>query len=541
MFADIIFDNAIIYTMDDNHPVATKVAVKEGKVVGLDREVDHLQGPETKLVNLNNKAVLPGFIESHTHPLDYATNLLQLDLRPNVTPDIDSILEAVRERAKSTPKGEWILGMGWDDSKMKEKRPPTIDELSEVAPDHPVFLRRTCMHNAVVNRMAFRASGLPEIPEDPEGGHFYLDARTGTPNGLVQEHAMHEFSIPQFTVEQLKYAMLKAQEQFFKWGITTIHDMAVTKNNMIVYQQLQNDENYRLKTRMWLWAIDSMGWLGSQEEVLKLGIKSQFGNDHLKIQGLKYMLDGTVGGRTAALYEPYENEDTKGILYMQQDRLNDLVSEAIHHGLRVSIHGIGERAIDMALEAITNATTSEENKKMRNRIEHVALATDQHLEKLAEYGIIAASSIGFIYSIGDSYLANLGKERASKVFRLASLKEHGILAPGHSDLPVCDGNPFLGIYSAVVRKTISGQQLGTEEAISVEDAIKAYTIDAAYTGFDEAIIGSLSPGKYADFIVLDQDPLKVDPESIKDINVIQTVVEGETVFKNEPKMTSTLA
>src|SRR5690606_33962855 len=127
------------------------------------------------------------------------------------------------------------------------------------------------------------------------------------------------------------------------------------------------------------------------------------------------------------------------------------------------------------------------------------------------------------------------------VFRLASLKEHGILAPGHSDLPVCDGNPFLGIYSAVVRKTISGQQLGTEEAISVEDAIKAYTIDAAYTGFDEAIIGSLSPGKYADFIVLDQDPLKVDPESINDINVIQTVVEGETVFKNEPKMTSTLA
>ncbi|MBD8005546.1 amidohydrolase [Bacillus norwichensis] len=533
MFADVIFYNADIYTMDDAHPTASRVAVKNGKIIAFDQDTEPLKGPSTKMVDIDRKTVLPGFIESHAHPIHYAANTLQLDLRTEIAPDIDSILNAVREKAKVTPKGEWIIGMGWDDSKLKEKRFPTINELNEAAPDHPVFLKRTCVHNAVANSMAFKVSGLPEIPTDPDGGHFHIDPKSGKPSGLIQENAMHEFSVPAFSIEQLKGAMMKAQEQFFRWGITTAHEMAATKNEMIVYQQLQKEEKFQLKARLWLWAIDLMGWTGVQEETLKLGIESHLGNDRLNIQGLKYMLDGSVGGRTAALAKPYEGDgDNDGILYMQQDHLNDLVSESIKHNLRVSIHGIGERAIEMALQAISNAATPEEIKNMRNRIEHCTLPTDEHLRKIAEYGIIAASSIGFIYSIGDSYLANLGQERAEKVFPHASFKSHGIIAPGNSDLPVCDGNPLFGIYSAVVRKTMSGQQLGTAEAISVEDAIKAYTIDAAYSGFDEDIIGSLSIGKYADLIVLDNDPFKVDPEFIKDIQVIQTIVEGNTVYSS---------
>ncbi len=534
MFADLIITNANIYTMNEQYPVAESLAVKDGKIIAFDQQAEQLIGPSTKRLNLHNKTILPGFIESHAHPLHYATNLLQLDLRAEVTPNIETILHAVREKAKVTPKGEWILGMGWDDSKMKEKRFPTIEELSEAAPDHPVFLKRTCVHNAVVNRKAFDVSGLPEVPEDPQGGHFHINPDTGKPSGLIQENAMQQFAIPPFTTKQMVDAMMQAQEQFFRWGITTIHDMAVTPKEMTVYQQLQKEDNFRMKTRLWLWAIDLMGWTGVQEEVLSLGIESGFGNDRLNIQGLKYMLDGSVGGKTAALYEPFEgNENTRGILYMKQDHLNKLVSQTVENDLRISIHGIGERAIDMALDAITNAITPGENKKMRNRIEHCALPTDEQLKKIADYGIIAASSIGFIYSIGDSYLANLGPERAERVFPHASFKKYGIMAPGNSDLPVCDGNPLYGIYSAVTRKTIGGQQLGTTESISIEDAIKAYTMDAAYSGFDEKIIGSLAVGKYADLIVLDQDPFQANPDSIKDIKVIQTIVEGDTVFKDE--------
>ncbi|VEF49237.1 amidohydrolase 3 [Bacillus freudenreichii] len=532
MFAELILSNANIYTIDEEQPKASKIAIKNGKIIAFDDEADQLEGPMTELIDMEGKTVLPGLIESHAHPLHFAANLFQLDLRAEVTPDIESILNAVREKAKVTPKGQWITGMGWDDSKLKDKRFPTIDELSEAAPDHPVFLKRTCVHNAVVNRMAFTKSNLPESPQDPEGGHFHIDPTTGKPSGLIQENAMMEFAVPSLTTEQLKEAMMQAQQQFFKWGITTIHDMAVTKKEMTVYQQLQKETDFRMKVRLWLWAIDQMGWTGVQEEALALGIESHFGNDRLNIQGLKYMLDGSVGGRTAAVSEPYENEkDNRGILYMKQEKLDALVSEATQNGMRVSIHGIGERAIEMALEAILKTNSEEVNKKMRHRIEHCALPSEKQLKQLSDHGIIAGSSIGFIYSIGDSYLANLGKERAERVFPHASFKKHGIIAPGNSDLPVCDGNPLFGIYTAVTRKTVGGQQLGTKESISVEDAIKAYTIDAAVSGFDEDKIGSLSIGKYADLIVVDRDPFTIDPEYIKDIEVLQTIVEGQIVYK----------
>ncbi len=531
MFADLIITNANIYTMDEVKPKATKIAIKNGKIIAFDEKADEVRGPSTKCINMDGKTILPGLIESHAHPLTFASNLFQLDLRAEVNPDIESILEAVKEKARVTPKGQWITGMGWDDSKLKEKRFPTIDELSEAAPEHPVFLTRTCVHNAVANRMAFIKSGLPESPKDPEGGHFHIDPTTGKPSGLIQENAMMEFTVPTLTTEQLIEAMLQAQQKFFKWGITTIHDMAVAKEEMTVYQRLQTETEFRMKVRMWLWAVDSMNWIGVQDETLALGMESLFGNDRLNIQGLKYMLDGSVGGRTAAVNEPYENEvDNCGILYMQQEKLDELVSRAIQNRMRVSIHGIGERAIDMALKAIVNANSAEENKKMRNRIEHCALPKEEHLQLMSQHGIIAGSSIGFIYSIGDSYLANLGKDRTEWVFPHASFKKYGIAAPGNSDLPVADGNPFFGIYSAVTRKTVSGQQLGTKEAISVEDAIKAYTTEAAVSGFDEDKIGSLSIGKYADLIVLSQDPFMIDPESLKEIEVLQTIVEGQTVY-----------
>ena len=534
MYADLILYNATIYTMNEAQPTASKVAIKNGKIVAFDQETDQYWGPETKLLDINGKAILPGLIESHAHPLDYAANLLQLDLRAEVTPTIDSILAAVRQRAEELPEGEWILGMGWDDSKLQEKRFPTIEELTSAAPNHPVFLRRTCVHNAVVNQKAFEKSGLSENPVDPEGGHFHKHPGTGKLSGLIQENAMSEFTIPTLTINQLKQAMLQAQQHFYEWGITTVHEMAVKKEEMIVYQQLIKEGDFRLKVRLWLWAISQMGWKGIEDEVLALGIESGYGNDQLNIQGLKYMLDGSVGGRTAAVSKPFANdEENYGILYISQDRLNEHISRAVKSNLRVSIHGIGERAIDMAIEAIKQAEVPEKNKTMRHRIEHCALATEDHLKQIASLDIIAASSIGFIYSIGDSYLNNLGEERAERVFPHASFKKHGIKAPGNSDMPVCHGNPFFGIYTAVTRKTIGGQQLGTKEAISVQDAIKAYTVDAAYSGFDEQIIGTLSIGKYADLIVLDKDPFAINAEKIKDIQVLLTMIEGETVFELE--------
>lgn len=535
MYADLILYNSVIYTMDELRPTASKIAIKDGKIIAFDQKVDQYCGPYTRKMDIKGKPVLPGLIESHAHPLDYAANLLKLDVRAEVAPTISSILAAVSKKAEELPDGEWILGMGWDDSKIEEKRFPTMQELSEAAPHHPVFLKRTCIHNAVANQKAFEKSGISEDPADPDGGHFHRDPDTGELSGLIQENAMSEFAIPKLTADQLRQAMLEAQKHFYEWGITTVHDMAVKKEEMVVYQQLQKQKDFRLKVRLWLWAVSQMGWRGMENEVLALGIGSGYGNDHLNIQGLKYMLDGSVGGKTAALLFPYENEESCGLLYMAQDQLRSHVTEAVKNNLRVSIHGIGERAIDMALEAIEQAATLEQSKHMRHRIEHCALATEDHLQRMSARGIIAASSVGFIYSIGDSYLKNLGQKRAERVFPHASFKKYGIKAPGNSDMPVCPGNPFYGIYAAVTRKTMSGQQLGTKEAISVQDAIKAYTVDAAYSGFDEEIIGSLTVGKYADLIVLNQDPFAVQPDQLRDIQVLLTMIEGEVVFQRTRK------
>lgn len=531
VYADTIFYNGTFYTMDESLPEVSAIAVKDGKIIAFDEEAKRYQYDATRMKDMKNKVVLPGMIESHGHPLHYAANLYKLDLRAEVTPDIPSILEAVKEKAATLPKGEWIIGMGWDDSKLKEKRFPTMDELSEAAPHHPVFLKRTCVHNAVVNRQAFTASNLPEHPNDPEGGHFHVDASTGRLSGLIQENAMMEFAVPSLTTNQLADAMLEAQKQFYRWGITTVHDMAVTKEELKVFQQLQKETDFSMKVRLWLWAVDQMGWTGVQEEVQALGLESFFGNDRLNIQGLKYMLDGSVGGRTAAVAEAYEGEETNhGILYMDQERIDAYVRQAIENNMRVSIHGIGERAIEMAVQAITTANSAEYNQKMRHRIEHCALPTANHLEKLAAHGIVAGSSVGFIYSIGDSYMTNLGKERTARVFPHRSFQAYGIVAPGNSDLPVCNGNPFLGIYAEVTRKTMTGQQFGTREAISVEEALKSYTTAAAYAGFDEDKIGALRIGNYADMIVLNENPYQIEKEALKDIKVEETIVEGQTVF-----------
>lgn len=531
MYADSIVINGNIYTMNEKQFSAEKMAIKNGKIIGFDEDAEKMSNNYTKVVDVDGKVVFPGFIESHGHPLTFANNQLGLDLNADVTPSVEAILGAVREKAKVTPEGEWILGAGWDDKRMVDNRFPTIEELDAAAPNHPVFLKRTCVHNAVANTMAFEKSNLSNSPEDPVGGHFDIDPVTKKLTGLVQENAMDLFLIPSLTIEQQKNAMLEAQNQFFKWGITAMHDMAVTQDVMTVYQQLKKEGNFKLKMRLWLWALDQMGWQGVEDAALDLGIESGFGDDYLNVQGLKYMLDGSVGGRTAAVAESFENEeDNLGILYMSQERISKHVKKAVKHNLRVSVHGIGERALDMAVEAITTAETKEMNQTMRHRIEHVTLATEEHMQRMAEHKIIAASSVGFIYSIGDSYIANLGEKRAEQVFPHASFKKYGLVAPGNSDLPVSNGNPIYGIYSAVTRKTIGGQQMGTKEAISVEDAFKAYTIDAAYAGFDEGIIGSLALGKYADFIVLDENPFEIQPDDLKNLSVLQTFVEGNNVY-----------
>jgi len=528
LYADLIVTNARVYSMEVEGEHAESFAIKDGRIlaIGAYNKIDLLKGPDTAIYDADSKAVLPAFIESHAHPLDFAKKQLELDLRPRMTPNREAVMQVIKEEVTKKQKGEWIIGAGWDENLMEGKQFVTMADLDAIAPEHPVFLLRTCVHNAMVNTKAFEASMIALDASDPEGGSFERD-ESGSLTGYVMEDAMSVFKTPTYSIEETKQAWKIAEEIFLSWGIATINDMATGKEEFKVYQQLQKENRLRLNVGMWLWGRTQMSRTGLQEGITTLGIESGFGNEQLNVQGIKFMIDGSVGGKTAAVAEPFEGTaDNYGILYLKQSELNERFKKSVQNNLRISVHAIGERAIEMALQAFEYAEVEKYPHIARHRIEHAILPTEDHLKRMQKLGIIAGSSIGFLYSIGDGYVNNLGQERVKRAFPHQTFKAYGIVAPGNSDLPVTEGNPFLGVYTAVTRTTSSGTKTDRTESLSVYDALRAYMIDAAYGNFDEHKRGTLTVGKKADFMVVSSDPFTVQEEQLKDIQVLATYVEG---------------
>lgn len=531
--ADSIFINGNVLTMDDHFPKAQAVVVKDGTILYAGEEDKALtwEDSHTKIIDLDQKTLMPSFIESHIHPSIYGLSLLEVDCKPDTTPSIKVLLQKISQKVSHTPEGQWIIGWGWDDSKLAEKRNPTRWELDEIAPHHPVVLKRTCAHMAVANSKALELSGISEDTSNPKGGNIEKDT-SGMLTGLMQEKAQGLLAIPKYDIEDMVKGMKLAQKQFATWGITTVHDMSTQTNDLQLYQLLQEKEELKVRVRPWMWAIDQNGFDGTYDEVLTVGLRSGFGNDMLKIQGLKFMLDGSVGGRTAAVSHPYAGTEETGILYNDVNEIYPLMEKGIQSGLRIAIHAIGDRAIDTAINAFLKISESTDVTSIRNRIEHCVLPTVDHLQHMKELNLLAASSVGFLYHIGDNYCNKLGKERMENSFPHRSFKEFGIVAPGNSDLPVNDANPWLGIYGAVTRQTASGQVLGENQRISIWEALKAYTTEAAYSSFEEESLGIIKAGAKADVMILSDNPLDIEVEKLGDMKVLQTFLDGELIYSD---------
>ncbi|MBM7553343.1 amidohydrolase [Thalassobacillus pellis] len=533
---DLIFINGNVITMNEEAPSASAVVVTNGEVryAGENEQALIWRDDGTEVVDLEGKTLMPSFIESHLHPSIYGLTLLEVDCKPDTTPSIETLMEKIREKAVSLQEGEWIKGFGWDDSRLLEKRNPTRWDLDEVAPNHPVVIKRACAHMAVANSKALEISGISEHTPNPQGGNIEWDAE-GRLTGLLQEKAQGLLAAPKYDQDDMAEGMKRAQEKFAAWGITTVHDMSTQTDDLQLYQRLLEKNELNVRVRPWMWAIDQNGFSGSLENVLNVGLRSGFGNELLKIQGLKFMLDGSVGGRTAAVSEAFEGTENTGILYNTFEEIAPLMKRGIEAGLRIAIHAIGDRAIDVAVDSFAAIHNSKDITGMRNRIEHCILPTTEHLEKMKELKLIAGSSLGFFYQIGDNYTSKLGKERMKHAFPHKSYKEYGIIAPGNSDLPVTDGNPWMGIYSAVTRKTSSGQAVGEEENICVWDALKAYTSDAAYSSCEEEMLGVIKPNAKADLMVISDNPLEIDPEKLTEIQTERTYLQGTLIFDQTRK------
>ncbi len=530
MQADLILTNGNVITMDDDRPRAGAVAVWRGLIVavGDEAEARRYEGPGTRRIDLAGQTVLPGLIEGHAHPCAYGQALRELDLRAVTAPSIAAILAAVAERAERTPDGGWIAGRGYDDTKLAERRHPTRRELDRIAPHHPVYLTRTCGHLAVANSAALALVGYGRDTPDPVGGRLGRDER-GELTGLVAENAMLLFRAlaRDLTPEAAREDIRRAARAYLALGVTSWQDAGSRGPvDLHAYQELAREGALPVRTYAMVrpeerWLIGAAGL----SHGLSIG-------DRFTVGPSKLFMDGSGGGRTAGVFEPYRDEpDNFGITNMPQEELDAAVLEGAREGWQIAVHAIGDRAITMVLDAYERALARHPRPDHRWRIEHCGLMNAERLGRMRRLGVLAAPQPTFITELGDSYIVAFGHDRLTCTYPLKSFFDWGIVASGSSDAPVCSPDPRVGLYAAVTRRTERGDTYAPDERITIEQALRMYTINAAYTAFEEGRKGSIAPGKLADFTVLGADPTAIAPDELLTLPVNMTIVGGEVAYE----------
>jgi hypothetical protein len=533
---DLILIEGKIITVDHEDTLVEAVAIKDGKILatGTSGEISEIAGSNTKIIDLKGKTAMPGIIDSHTHPSSIASRYLEVDCRAPPIKNITQILDKIRHKAKELEPDQWIRGANFNESKLEENRHITRWELDEAAPNNPVFIIADTGHQALVNTKAMEIAGIDENTPDPPGGEIERGPE-GLPTGLLYENAMGivRDNIPEYSIDDLKESYKDVVAIFSEWGITTTHNASSHRNGIRAYKQLLDEGTKQLRMRLMMSVNRNKP--GDVLDALELaGIESGLGDDWLQVMSVKIMGDGSGAGGTCCVFEP-QNRGTKGLgIWMTEpEEVNRLVNQAHKAGLRVSIHSIGDRGIDMALDCIERAQKEIPVDDMRHRIEHNSLCTPKQLKRIKELGVTPSSSIGYMYGLGDQYSENFGPERSRWLHPHKTMMEMGIIAGGNSDCPVTYYSPFVQIYEAVTRKTSSGKLVSPEERISPMDAIRVYTWNGAYLGKDEEKLGSIEQGKLADIIVLDRDILTIPEDEIKDIQVVMTIVDGKIVYKRD--------
>jgi predicted amidohydrolase YtcJ len=535
--ADMILWGGNVITMDPRKPAAAAVAVKDGRFLGIggDSEVRALAGRKTVMMDLRGRTVTPGFIDSHQHMSQYGTDLLQIDCSPRRCKAITRIQEAVRSEAKRKPPGEWVRGVAYDDSKTGDGRILSRADLDEAAPNHPAFIQHVSGHWAVVNSMALEKGGVNEETPDPDGGAYGRDPSTGKLNGILYEQAEFAYVfegttgrpplMPPFSLRDRIKGLGLAAGRYLASGITSVHDALVSAQTLETYQEAF--KSGKLNIRAYL--LVSVEYLPHLRE---LNLRTGFGNEWVKIGGIKILADGAIAGRTAYLSEPYAGSEDYGILAVESEAaLHDLIRRGHLAGFQVCVHANGDRVINMTLDGFEKALKELPRKDHRHRLEHCTVVNPDILKRIRKLKLLVTPFGSYIYHHGEKMNPYYGPKRVEMMFAHRSFLDYGIAVSGASDNPCGPYQPLLAVQSCVTRKSAGGEVLGANQRISVEEALYLYTMASAYASFEENLKGSITPGKLADLVVLGGDPRKVDPEEIKDIPVEMTIVGGEVKYR----------
>ncbi len=537
MSAEVILWGGNILTMDPRRPKAQAVAIKSGRFlkVGRDAEIKALAGGKTKTIALQGRTVTPGFIDSHQHLSQEGTNLLQIDCNPKLCRSITHIQRVVRKEGKRKPSGEWIRGVGYDDTKTVDQRLLNRGDLDEVSPDHPVFIQHVSGHWGVTNSKGLQAGGVAEDSPDPKGGAYGRDPRTGKLNGILYEQAEFAYIfegmtgqppiIPPFSLKDRIKGLRIACDQYLASGITSVNDALVSAMTLNTYQEVWKKRELRLRVYM-LITYEYLPHLQA------LGLKTGFGNEWLKVGGIKIIADGAIAGRTAFLSAPYIGTQNKGILVAEsEEALHESILRGHQAGFQVCVHANGDRAIEMTLDGFEKALRKYPRKDHRHRLEHCTVVNRGILKRMKQLKLLAVPFGSYIHYHGEKMILYYGQERVEMMFAHRSFLDYGIPVSGSSDNPCGPYEPLLGIQSCVTRKSATGEVLGAEQKISVDEAIYLYTMASAYASFEENLKGSITTGKVADLVILGEDPRRVTPDEIKDIPVEMTMVGGRIEYR----------
>jgi len=527
---ELLVEDANVITMAAEAVPARCLLIRDGRIaaVGPAGPVRAAAGPDARVVRLDGATVLPGLIDAHCHVSDVGYLAAGADCRQPSAPDIPAIQARLRQAAGRTPPGAWVTGSGYVEYQLREGRHPTRSELDVAVPDRPAVLYHTSLHACVLNSAALAEAGFADGQPDPPGGAFGRDA-AGRLDGVLFEGPMFALfernfraDLARMSAAQRAGLMQGAGQHFAALGVTAACDADVRRDTLTAFAEA--DEHGALPMRIYgLVVHDQVDWL------LESGLRGRH-SDRLTADAVKIWADGGMSSRTAAIHGRYPVPPFgSGILSFSRDELTGMVGDFAARGFQVCIHAQGDRAIETVLDAYAVVLGDGGNPR-RHRIEHAGAMYPALTARAARLGIAVASQPGFLSTLGDGFAAAF-PESSDQLYAFASWRRAGLPVAGSSDAPVITASPLTGIRDAVLRRTAAGQVLGPGERVTAQDALDMYTRAAAFAMHREDEIGSLEPGKLADFVVLDASPLDVDPERIADIQVLATVVGGTPVYQ----------
>lgn len=527
----MIFFNGEVITVDRLDSVADSVCVKGNKIiaVGNFHSLQHLIGPNTERIDLEGRSLLPGFNDAHLHLVLYGVNQLAISCKDPKIDSVEALLNALKEKAKTTPPGRWIRAWGFNETKVKEQRYPTLEELDIVSKVHPIIISRTCGHICVLNSAALKLANIDQHTPDPQGGVIEKDSKGNLTGRLIEAACMEMNNIATYSQDELLKAIEIANRDFIEAGITSIGEAGTFNADSFRALQFASQKGI-LQLRVYALLGSLNDSRDFTEKILASGVLTGTGDEKFKLGPVKLFTDGSSTGPTIATRKGYTSDpENNGILYYSEEEIYNVLGLAHKLGYQITVHAQGDKAIEMYLNVVERALNEAPRKDHRHRIEHAGISTPDLQQRIKELGMIPIPNPPFHYEFGESYINNYG-ERVNYMYPARDFIDKGIIAAAGSDSPITDYNPLLGIHTAVNRKTSNGVPVGESQAVEILEAIRMYTYNGANASFEENIKGSIEPGKLADLVILSDSILHVEKSNIKDLQVDVTMIDGKVVY-----------